>query len=57
LEFVGIRPWVVIGEFMVDVVENFKILASARIVCNIAFCKCEVDPTGNCVAKINIYSN
>jgi hypothetical protein len=33
------------------------ILASARIVCNIAFCMCEVDPTGNCVAKINLYSN
>jgi hypothetical protein len=33
------------------------ILASARIVCNIVLCKCEVDPTGNCVAKINLYSN
>jgi hypothetical protein len=25
------------------------VLASARIVCNKRFCKCEVDPTGNCV--------
>jgi hypothetical protein len=33
------------------------ILASARIVCNIAFGKCEVDPTRNCVVKINLYSN
>jgi len=33
------------------------ILASARIICNIALCKCEVDPTWNCVAKINLYSN
>jgi hypothetical protein len=36
---------------------QIRILASARIVCNIAFCKCEVEPTGNCVAKINLYSN
>jgi hypothetical protein len=35
---------------------NFNVLASARIVCNIAFCKCEVEPTRNCVAKINLYS-
>jgi hypothetical protein len=37
--------------------ENFNVLASVRIVCNIVLCKCEVDPTGNCVAKINLYSN
>jgi hypothetical protein len=39
------------------IVVQIIILASARIVCNIAFCKCEVDPIGNCVAKINLYSN
>jgi hypothetical protein len=36
---------------------NFNVLASERIICNIVLCKCEVDPTGNCVAKINLYSN
>jgi hypothetical protein len=43
--------------FVVLVVVQIIILTSARIVCNIAFCKCEVDPTGNCVVKINLYSN
>jgi hypothetical protein len=43
-----------VGEFTVV---QIIILASARIVCNIVLCKCEVDPTGNCVAKINLYSN
>jgi hypothetical protein len=38
-------------------VVKILILASARIVCNIALCKCEVDPTRNCVVKINPYSN
>jgi len=33
------------------------ILASVRIVCNIAFCKCEVDPTKNCVVKILILAS
>jgi hypothetical protein len=39
------------------IVVQIIILASARIVCNIVLCKCEVNPTRNCVAKINLYSN
>jgi hypothetical protein len=45
------------GAFGKHIVVQIIILASARIVCNIVLCKCEVDPTGNCVAKINLYSN
>jgi hypothetical protein len=39
-------------------VVSFKIPASVRIVCNIVcLCKCEVESTGKCIAKINFYSN
>jgi hypothetical protein len=30
---------------------KFIVLASARVVCNMVVCKCEVEPTGNCVLK------
>jgi hypothetical protein len=30
---------------------KFIVLASARVVCNIMVCKCEVEPIGNCILE------
>jgi hypothetical protein len=40
-----------------SIVQILKYSQVHKSFCNIAFCKCEVDPTGSCVAKINLYSN
>jgi hypothetical protein len=33
---------------------KLNVFASARVVCNIMVCKCEVEPTGNCILERSI---
>jgi hypothetical protein len=45
------------GSYYEECCANYNYSQVHESFCNIVLCKCEVDPTGNCVVKINLYSN
>jgi hypothetical protein len=37
-----------------ELMYKLNVLASARIICNIMVCKCEIEPTSNCILEMSI---
>jgi hypothetical protein len=57
LRILGLVKTPIFKTFVGCLMYKLNVLASARVVCNMVVCKCEVQPTGSCVLESKFNPN